>query len=160
MLFLSLYYLIPLLNSYQTTGLAIWLTMGFPELCLIKRRRNQEVGGGVGGGGMREEDDGEERKGQEEQRGEPFVLFAAVCNLINFIQCPVHSNITSHSTSLHRIHHFLGALWQESSSRNYQRFLSDFLVPLSTSPVRLFRDPLGKPLISQPSCPSEFRVAL
>ena len=70
MLFLSLYYLIPLLNSYQTTGLAIWLTMGFPELCLIKRRRNQEVGGGVGGGGVREEDDGEERKGQEEQRGE------------------------------------------------------------------------------------------
>lgn len=48
MLFLSLYYLIPLLNSYQTTGLAIWLTMGFPELCLIKRRRNQEVGGEKG----------------------------------------------------------------------------------------------------------------
>ena len=83
---------------------------------------------------MREEEYGEERKGQEEQRGESFVLFAAVCNLLNFIQCPVHSNITSHSTSLRRIHHFLGALWQESSSRNYQRFLSDSPVPLSTRP--------------------------
>lgn len=68
------------------------------------------MGGGEGGGGVREEEDGEERKGQEEQRGEPFVLFAAVCNLLNFIQCPVHSNIASHSVSLCRINHFLGAL--------------------------------------------------
>lgn len=59
---------------------------------------------------MREEEDGEGRKGQEKQRGEPFVPFAAVCNLLNFIQCPVHSNIASYSTSLCRVNHFLGAL--------------------------------------------------
>lgn len=67
-------------------------TMGFPELCLIKRRRNQEVGAG---GRRRGEGGGGWGEGQGRARENALSLFAAVYTIYNFIQCPVHSNITS-----------------------------------------------------------------
>ena len=97
-LFLSLYYLIPLLNSYQTTGLAIWLTMGFPELCLIKRRRNQEVGGGRRGrrGEGRGRWGGEERAGRAKRR-----TLCPFCCCLQFNKFYSVSRAFQHYLSLH-----------------------------------------------------------